>query len=177
LKFCVHILRTHFFYCPFLLSFLKPIMVKIRKQNKIGNLHAYAVYYHAVESTIYCLCIKFVVSCHRNLNFTWLCFFIKPIYMIFTGNREEIWIFGPGLKLCKKSKKGQNLKFCEKVEIFHFFFFRQVTLFPPFYPLCSSSKEITINFFSDLFILIWFSESTLPLFKPCFLKYYNFRQN
>ena len=94
-------------------------------------------------------------------------FSIGPIYMIFMGDREQVWNFWtPTPKRVKRVKKGQNLKFCKKVEIFHFlFFFQKVTLFFPFLPfLYFFQRNGQYKHFLVFFILIWSPESTLTLF-------------
>ena len=82
-----------------------------------------------LPTTIYVQNLSFLVTeIWISHNF----FSIGPIYMIFMGDREQVWNFWtPTQKRVKRVKKGQNLKFCKKVEIFHFFF-QKVTLFFPF---------------------------------------------
>ena len=117
-----------------------------------------------LPTTIYVQNLSFHVTqisdCH---NF----FSIWPIYMIFMGDREEVWNFlTPSKKRVKRVKKGQNLKFSKKSPFFPFFhFFLKVhpifTLFTLFV-LFSHKYDRFIN--PGHFMLKRVSECTIPFF-------------
>jgi hypothetical protein len=61
--------------------------------------------YHAVDFTDYYLCTKFVVSCHRNLNFPLLFFNWTDLHDIYMGYRTSMELLDTHQKKGKKGKK------------------------------------------------------------------------